>query len=337
MKNLLLILCFLLLALNCYAQEEIDSLAYEGIKLHDKGEYEKAIEIYKKALAIDSLSAGINYEMAVTYMSLKDYDNVIKHSDIVIAQNNQNLMHAYIAKASALDYMGRTKESIAVFEEVIEKFGDYYLLHYNLAYSCYNIKEYEKAEKALINAISSNSYHGSSHFLLGFLMANLGNKTKSLLCLHYFLLLEPNTERSKTAYNLLQEQFNGNVEQDAHEPNKFNVFMNSNSKDTVFRSIDLMISLLEATKTIETNKDKSEEELFVENTKTFFDMLGNKNDEKKYGIWWNLYIPFFNELAKSDYLETYCYYISQSSNEKAAEWVEEHDEEVEEFLKWAFE
>lgn len=292
MKNLLLVLCLLLFAFTCFAKDEIDSLAYEGIKLHDKGEYEKAIEIYKKALAIDPLSPGINYEMAVTYMSLKDYDNVIKHSDIVIAQNNQHLMHAYIAKASALDDMGRTKESIQVLEEVIEKFGDYYLLHYNLGLSCYNIKEYDKSEKALINAISSNSYHGSSHLLLGTLMNDLRNKTKSILCLHYFLLLEPNTERSKSAYYLLQKIINGNVEQDAHESNKYNIFINVNSKDTVFRSNDLMISILEASKTLEKNKDKSEEELFVENTKSIFNMLGLHNNEKKYGIWWNLYIPF---------------------------------------------
>jgi tetratricopeptide (TPR) repeat protein len=189
------------------AQSPVDSLVQLGIQCHDNGQYDKAIELYQKALEIDPASPLTNYEIALTYMYAKDYANSIKHSDIVIGQKGQNLLQAYVTKGSCLDYLGKTDESIRLFEQGIRKFGDHYLLYYNLGYDYYKLKNYEKAQEVFTKAIKSNPNHASSHLFLGFTMADLDQKVQSLLCLHYFLLLEPNSGRAKTAFSLLQKQF----------------------------------------------------------------------------------------------------------------------------------
>jgi tetratricopeptide (TPR) repeat protein len=166
MKKQILILGLILISTLIYSQTDIDSLVQIGIKYHDNGQYDKAIETYKTALEIEPNSALINYEIAMTYMYAKDYKNAVKHSDKVIETNDKFLLQAYITKGSCLDYLGKTKESIKLYEKGIKEFGDHYLLYYNLGYTYYNLKEYDKAEEALINAINTKSDHASSHLLL---------------------------------------------------------------------------------------------------------------------------------------------------------------------------
>ena len=65
------------------AQSSIDDLVEEGIKYHDKGDYDKAIETYKKALEINPESTLVNYEIALSYFSKGDYKLAIKYSDFI--------------------------------------------------------------------------------------------------------------------------------------------------------------------------------------------------------------------------------------------------------------
>lgn len=334
MKKQILILGFLLFSTFIYSQTKVDSLVEIGIQYHDSGQFDKAIETYKKALMINPNSAIANYEIGMTYMYSKDYKNSIKHCDIVIKLNDKYLLPAYITKASCLDNLGETKESIKLFKKGIKKFGDNHLLYYNLALNYYKSKEYDKAEKALINAINTKPNHASSHLLLGNVMINKNQKVQSLLCLHYFLFLEPNSERSKTAYYLLEKQISGNVKADKDNPNQINIYLDPDQLESEFGNAEMMLFMLGASKSLEENKDKSEEELFIENTKSFFKILGEFKKEENTGLWWDFYIPFFDNIAKSDHIDTYCYYISQSSNSKSIDWLKNNNNKLKDFGAW---
>lgn len=111
MKKFLLI-SGLLITLSCFGQSKIDTLMQVGIHYHDKGEYEKAIEAYNEALKIDPKSTVINYELAMTYMYSGDYNNAIKHSDVVIKQNKDLLLPAYVTKGSSLSNLGKIEQAI---------------------------------------------------------------------------------------------------------------------------------------------------------------------------------------------------------------------------------
>lgn len=334
MKKQILILWLVLISTMVYSQLNVDSLVQVGIRYHDDGQYNKAIEAYKTALEIEPNSPLVNYEIAMTYMSVNDYDNSIKHSDKVIELNDKYLLQTYILKGTCLDNMGKTEESISLFKKGIRKFGDHHLLYYNLGLNYYNLKEYDKAEDALTKAINTKPDHPSSHLLLGYVMANKNQKVKSILCLHYFLFLEPGSERSKTAYTLMQEQFSGNVEKNKENPKELTIYIDPNQSDSEFESAEMMISLLEVSKSLDENKEKSEDEMFIENTKSFFLILGELNKKKNKGLWWDFYVPIFYEFAQSGHIDTYCYYISQSSIEAAIEWLENNEKKTNEFGDW---
>ncbi len=325
----------ILVAQLCVGQNKIDSLVRIGIQYHDNGEYAKAIEAYNEALTIDPNSTLVNYELSMTYLYSGDNENAIKYSDKVIEQNKDYVLPAIVTKGSALDNLGKTDESIELFKKAISEFGDDYLIYYNLGVNYAKIQDNANAESAFISAIEISPNHASSHYVLAFVENQQNKRVQSLLSLYYFLLLEPSSKRAEVAYGLLKEQLRGNVKTDENNPKNINIELDSKQMDSEFAAAEIMIEMLEASNSVEENKNKSQEELFVSNTNSFFKVLGELNEkEKKTSFWWNFYVPFFYELSNSEYLDVFCYYISMSSNPKATEWLKANDKKLEAFSNW---
>lgn len=333
MRNFLFLIIFLPFVSFSQNARSIDSLISIGVESYDQQNYELAIQQYQKALKIDPKSELANYELALTYMALKDYENGLKFSEIVIDLNEKNVMAAYLVKGSCLDELGKTDESIKLFEKGIKKFGYDHLLCYNLGMDYYRKGELAKAQEIIEHGIETKNSHASSHMLLGYVLADQGMKVKSILALHYFLLLEPSSGRSEKVYALLMKQMGGNVKREGGPENTINIYMDPNA-DPEFSSAELMLSLLSVSGTLEENKDKTQEEMFIENTKSLFVMLGELKNKKSKGLYWEFYIPLFDGLAHSTVLDAYCYYISQQSNEVAKKWMEEHQDHFNELVEW---
>ncbi|MEM7381554.1 MAG: tetratricopeptide repeat protein [Bacteroidota bacterium] len=333
MKTQLLSSIFLFVVAGIFAQDSVNSFVEKGIEYHDRGEYDKAIEAYQKALEIAPKSALVNYEIALSHFAMGDYEKVIAYSDVVLDQNGDHMLQAYLTKGSALDVLGRTKESIKLFEKAIKKTEGHYLLHYNLAVNYYKLDELDLAEETVIKAIEQNRNHPSSHLMLANIHHLKGNAIQTLLAAHYFLFLEPDTQRSSEAYQMLMQNFGGNVSRDKEKPNTINISLSPN-KDNQFGAAELMVSMLEASKNLEENKDKTEDQMFIENTDSFFTILGELKRKKDKEIWWTFYTTFFYELAKSDHMESYCHYISQGSKQDSKKWLIENGHKLMEFDGW---
>ena len=334
MKKILLLPC-LLLTISSFGQTPVDSLVRVGIQYHDLGEYEKAIEAYNMALKIAPESALVNYELAMTHMYAGNYEESVKHSDVVIEQKKEYLLPAHIIKGSSLDYLGETTQAIKLFNDALEEYGDNYLLLYNLGISYSRINDYENSESVLIRAITANPNHASSHYSLARLEKGQNQRVKSLLGLYYFLIIEPSSKRAEAAYALLKEQLGGRVQKNEDDTVDINIFFDPQIEESEFSEAELMLAMLEVSNSFDENKDRPQDELFIENTESFFVALGEmRENEKKTSIWWDFYTPFFYELAKTEYMDVFCYYISVSSNEKAKEWLAANDEKLENFVDW---
>ena len=330
-KYLLFVTLFVIITSPLFSQTSLESLVNEGIQLHDQGNYDQAIKKYKKALKLDSKSSLVNYELALSYFSLGDYKKAIKYSDKVINQNKDHLIPAYMTKGSSLDLLGKTDKSIELFKEAIIKTGGHYLLSYNLALNYFNSNDLINAEKSVIDAININSDHNSSHLMLAMIHNQLGNPIQTVLSSHYFLLLEPSTNRSAQAYQMLQDNFGKNVEKEDAKTINLNY---SPSDDNPFSSAELMLSIIEASRYLEDNVDKTDDQLFVEFTKSLFSFLGADTSENDNLGWWKFYTSFFNSLEHSGHIETYCKYITQDQIKSSKDWLKNHPDKLEDFEKW---
>lgn len=330
MKRFLFLLLIQFFAFYGYGQDPaVKNLVQEGIDLHDKGDFEKAIALYKKALEIDPNSSLANYEMSFSYLSMGDYKKAEKYSRTVIDLDDGNQLMAYITYGSALDLQGKTNKSIKVYEKAMKEY-DNYLLYYNHAISCFSLGKIDKAYSSALKAVNSNPYHPSSHLILSKIMDRQGERIKAMLPIYFFLLLEPNTERAAIEYLNLKHYIDRGITRSVE--NSINIVIPSNT-DSDFGAAEMMISLTGASNNLEENKGKTEIQLFIDNNNNIFKILGELK-KCQTGFWWDFYVAYFYDLANENLTEVYTYYISQSQGEAVNDWFYEHPEEFDRFKNW---
>lgn len=340
---------FLVLSLVSFAQSDaVKDIVREGIALHDAHKYEEAIAKYQEAFAMDSTSSLVHYEMALTYYHMKQFEKTIFHAKVVIDQKDDLALSGIIVMGSALDDIGRTKESVALYKEALEKYPNEYLLLFNYAISNLRLNQTDEAERALIKGVSHNLGHASSHLRLGYIQKDKGSRIQSMLCLYFFLMLEHDTQRAAEAYSQLTELFYKGVKRDSENPNNIIVNLSADGSGG-FDSSELMLSMIAAS-SLDKHKGKNDFERFAADTQSFFQILGelkeNESKKKKRGKkqekeqsesadLWNYYINFFYELSKAGFTEVLCYRAALATqNEIPTNWVEANQEKTELFHVW---
>lgn len=331
MKKIITSLLFLLPCIT-FGQLTAKEYINEGVALHDSGKYNEAIESYEKALVVEKDNQDAIYEIALSNVSLKNYQEAIKHADILIKLKKDFVGKGYHLKGMSLDYLGKSQEAVDAFKKGIKASPDYTTLYYSLAITSYKLDDIKATEKALQDGLLRNPFHSKSHYLLAILNEN--QRSKSLLALYNYLLLEPQGKTANTVYNLILSQHKIGVTEREDKSINVNILP---SEDDGFSTAEISLSIMEAASRTEEYKSKSDFEKLSENTKSFFMILGElKKKDKLKGFWWDFYVDFFSDLAKNDELyETFTYYISQDINSTLVEtWIRKNPDRIEKLQKW---
>lgn len=323
MRNYLIIFFLLITTLTAYAQPSSEKLIRQGVSLHDKGSYKEAIKCYEEALKVNPTSMSAIYEMSLSYLHLKDYDKALRYSTRVITANFQPLlMDAYIVKGTALANQNKIADAINTLNEAVEKCGDEYLLHFNLGLCYFNGKNNEMAAQHLRKAIEIDATHASSFLLYAYALNDLGKWVQSFYSFHFFLLLEPNTERSKDAFGEMYDLLNANYDNDS-------------SKLGLEAGVDRR-AIYESIKKLRpaTTDAVSQYKFFMEASKHVFYQLGQLQNDSQSGLMWFFFVPTYDEILGSGHFETYCRYVSVSYFPESLEWWDKHKTQVDNFIEW---
>ncbi len=333
MRKIAIITICLFITFNIFGQDpKVQEFVAQGVDLHDQGKYSEAIDKYKAALAIDSKSDVANYEIAYSYFSNKEYNNAIKHGNIVIKSKSVFQEEAYMVLGNSYDLLGDHKKAVKSYEKGLSQFPKSNLLNFNLALTYFNSKDFEKAEKYAIVAVKSKLTHPSSHLLLSMVMQERGRRVQSVLAAYYFLMIEPNSNRSLIYYNNLLGKLNHGVER--KDATNISISLSPLDASNEFSTAEMMISMLAAVKYTEENAGKNEIELFIETNKSVFSTLSALKKDKK-GFWWDFYVDKFQDLDETGNLEAFTYYISQSKNDELINsWLSANPEKLKQLEKW---
>jgi tetratricopeptide (TPR) repeat protein len=331
-KILFLLLFLAATQLSKAQSEEVQKLVQEGIALYDAGDYKGAISKYKKALKKEPENPTVNYEIALTYSAIKDYDKAIEFVDKLIEMkpSYKYIDEAYGLKGSAQDNSGKPKEAIISYRKAIEINPKSYLHHYNLALTLKNEKEYKECETELQKAVKIKPTHPSSHLMLSNLKRDQGYRIQSMLAAYKFLLLEPNTKRSIDILKILERQFTQGVE----KVNKDSINISVSIIDTTnqFGQAELMLSLMSSLNLIEGGKLTPQN--FAKNTKSLFKTLSELKKDQK-GFWWDTYVEYFYEIVHNEHDEAFSYYILQSKDDPVIDtWLKKNTKKVKSFADW---
>ena len=351
-KIIILLVSILITLPNLLHGQQISAqqLVEEGVALHDQGEFDQAMSKYREALALDPGLTIAVYEMSLTSLEMKDYAGAEKYSSEVIASDDKKLgLGAYAVKSEALLETDRAVEAIALLQEGLEKYGDDYLLHFNLALNYYKQGESEKALMHVGKAIDFDKSHSGAFLLNAYLLKDNGLWVQSILSFQMFLLLEPDSERSKNAFeellqtmcitkseepverSFIQQQMMRNRTAVSSKNEETPPLTPENSLDRrlVYGAITTAIDSLQAGE-----NDTDPFLVFTTVNRAIMKVLEAESLGPKEGVLWTYFIPFFTHIEQSDYFETYCRYISVSYYPESLQWWQENEVAAENFVRW---
>ena len=333
----------IILAVATYGQtDNIQTLIDEGIALHDKGQYQQAIDKYKEVLKHDNSNVTASYEMAFSYLSLKNYDETERLCRDAIEKfpDSQTLKQVYTSYANSLDQRGQPEEALKIYNEGLEKFPDYYMLHFNKGITAYGLKNQYEAQSGFKNAAQLNPNHASSFFYLGVVEDQMGNRISAILALSRFLILEPKGERAKQILPYLTEQVNNlhaYIKEGSSTATVSTAKARTDTTSYEFAEVEKNLGMLAVMSSIPGIADKKKTELgeFETHMQTIFELLkAYKKDNT--GFYWEFLAPFFIELEEKKYVETFVYDINSYENESkdVAKWLKKNNKKLSEYIDW---
>lgn len=311
-------------------------LMREGVALHNKRDYDGAISRYQEVLKENPNNGSALYEMAFAYSMKKDYSKSMEYAYKAAQYRGDTLPLVYTLIGNNLDETGNPKKAIEVYKMGIKNLPPHFMLHFNLAVTYSRQGQLEDARAEVKKAVALNPKHTTSHFLLSTLFIKGNYKMPALLAASRFLVLEPNSQRSAAALQIVHGVMQGGVSR-GNNPNEINIFVDPSPKkdEGDFSAVEMFIGLGKAASLTEKNKGKSAIQLLVEQFESLFTMLGETKAERS-KFTWSYYVPYFLEMKKRGLVEPFVYIIYLTSNDpEVRQWLQENETRVREFLAWS--
>ncbi|GAB5538995.1 MAG: hypothetical protein Salg2KO_10980 [Salibacteraceae bacterium] len=301
-----------------------------GIAEFDDGRYELALIEYRKAYEVAPKNAFVNYEMALAYYNLGNIKKAQEFAKVAAKEDSESGVQGVVLLGTIYDEQGNTKKSIKTYEKAIKRFGDYYLLWFNLGVTYSSMADYDMAAKAFMKSANNRLDHTNSHYALASMMQLQGRRAEAMLPLYFFLMLEPNTDRSLQAATTLSDLWSEGVSRDGS--GTINIDVSASEISNTIESSEIMVSMIQA-RTL-ANDSGSVMDLHKERGQALFPYLSDLEFPKRNDFYTQYYIPVFGKIGDSQYMEAFINYVFQAMDPEAKQWVNDNTESLEEFFTW---
>lgn len=330
MKTIFLLL--LLLFANVAVSSEADDYIKEGIKLHDKGLYDKAAEKYKMALKLEPNHSFALYELTFSYMLGKKNKECIKTAKkgLNLKSNLQNKF--IVALGSCYSQLGKTKEAIKSFKAGIKIEPENASLHLNIAVTYLNTKQNKKAISHLKEAIKYSNGYASSYYFIAEIYRTTNYRVPAMYFYMQFVLLEPNTRRSQDAAKKIYTLLFQGVEK--KENGDMTIFVKPDvpKDEGDFSSLEVALSLTAAASSPEKNKkSKTDIERYTEALTSFVQICSEIKDKKlDVTFTWQYAAKNMIVLQNNAVFNTYAYILAEKAGIKGAtDWLNKNQVKIE--------
>ncbi|HKB44741.1 MAG TPA: tetratricopeptide repeat protein, partial [Chitinophagaceae bacterium] len=124
MKQLFISLLFTIAFNITRAQGDAKQLIGEGVALHDKGDFKGAIAKYDAALQVDPANSLAMYEKSYSLMALKKHNDAEELLCKILKESKDPDIRklCYVNYGSLLDFEGKGKKSLKLYEDGIKEF-----------------------------------------------------------------------------------------------------------------------------------------------------------------------------------------------------------------------
>lgn len=347
MKKILLIIAFTIISIQIHAQirSEAEKCILKGIEYHKKGQYDKAIEEYDKALIFDKDNIYAMAEKAMTLMRQNKEREAISLCEkaIEIHPTHTALESVYITLGTCYSHLNLPNKAIEKYNEGLKIFPNHYLLHFNKGISYFGLKFYDEALSSFEEALKSNPYHAGSHNAIARIQQMNNRRIPCIMAYCFFLLVEPEGKRAADNFAELNFVIKSNVER----KDKKNITIDISSftseenvdgdslKTNDFSKVDMLLTLRVALNLSKDKKKQSAHQSYSKYLESMFELLQSNRNKNK-GFYWEFYAQFFADLLEANHLETFSYVtFINSDDKKVKKWVMKNEKKIASLYDWA--
>jgi len=317
---------------------EIHEIITEGVKLHDSGDFDHAIQKFKKALSLDPDNETALYEITNTLITSGKYEASKTYIKQGIALKGRLLNAFYLLKANSLDIQGKSKEAIKFYKKA-EKLNDTdYLIPFNMGITYSRLSDFEKAMSSFERALTLKPTHSSSNLFIAQLFENNNEKVKALLAYVRFCSLETDTPRYNFAVTRIQKILNKGVTKTGENSISINVADLLNSKNDIYSKMRTYLTMSGALRIGEKDEAKglTNFDLLAKQFKDllkYFEEISEKEEPNDF--FWKTYSPYFLALSKNNFTKPFSVILFNNGEKKNAnKWANDHSLEMQSFSKW---
>lgn len=299
----------------------------KGVEYHEKEAYGDAIREYQKISVNDTNYTSAQYEAALSYRAMKNFD-----SSIIVLENllkyelsNDYVYQVYVELGNSYDDKGETDNAIKAYTAGLQKFPYQHILLYNRGL-CYEKQEkYKEAALDYQASIVSNRLYAQPNFRLGIIACRMGLYDQAMLSIMMGAYLSPEKAAEKSAIAYLEEMADMSADikkidqtllaTDPYED--YNVF---------FENKTALQSNFKVKQTIKTSYGR-QMELFLKN---------NKYDESSTDFWNANYMKFFSSVYKAGKLDMLILFsLSSIDSDEIQATIKSKIDKVKSFYQWS--
>ena len=302
-----------------------------GIAYADTGAYSQACSLYEKVSENDTNYTLALIEDAIAKESSEQDSAAAALCIKGIAQESEYTPDFYNTLANVYIDEGNYRDAVNLLNDtVLPKYSNIHNLYFALGLAQYKMHNYPDAINSFEKAIDLDLYDAVSHYYLGRCCLEQGRLIPALLSLQFYLMLQPDKNRSYTVVGLI-EQMVGNK----YQYNKSYAADPSEYHDSAFMELDLLIrskiAINPQYKAVTTFNYA-----FAKQIQLLMEQLTYVPNSHNY--WMEKYVPFFTALQQKKYLEPYLYFITASvagNDENLQKGIVKNKKEIGKFAKWA--
>lgn len=308
-------------------QSESEKLIKQGQALFGHELYEDAINKYKQAITLDKKNIEAHYELAFTYLTIKDDKEALYYCRNVLAKDNEYWLDALLIYGALLNNKGQYIQAIREYKKALKKYPNESLLYFNMGQSYLKLKKPDEAERAVIQGLQLNKQHVAGHRLLSDIMKQKGEVLKSMLPLYYALFIEVDEMNRELLFDDLQVRWHVAMVQ---KPG----FAKPISKHSSVSGLKVAESKLNDIAREASVNNPEEPYKLVNQTLALFTML-NEEQTGEMDFFDIQYVDFFKQLHIATHTEAYSYFIcSTKYNAESLLWIGDNKAKFNAFINW---
>lgn len=308
-----------------------------GIQLYERGDYDKALEVFQRTFAEYPTSMMAQYEIALTHVARKEYQKAIDAAAKATEFKDPELARVYSLIGSVLDMTGDPTRAVEVYRQGIEFATEAAgTLYFNLAITyAQSLNDIPAAKAAVKQAALLDPAHASSQLLLSKLFLREDLRTPGLFAIGRFLILEPASTRIQEGYSIWYGVIRGNMVPDGKGGTTVKVNPAQSKDEGDLTQLDLHITLSRIAAMAESEKTEIQKMAFQ--VDALLGVIASTPAAKDTSSFMGrYYMPYFLEMREKKFVEPFVYYISQRTPFPGVkEWLSANTERVNAFLSWS--